>query len=140
LGIGANLNHWRQEDFTLAKQMIRYYKSVRETVQNGALYRLALPAQGNFAANQYVSPDKSQSVLFAFLHSQQFGRSLPPLVLRGLDEKATYAVSKFDGQPLTKTGDSTLKLSGAYLMNHGLRLALTGDYDSTSIKLERTTE
>ena len=27
--------------------------------------------------------------------------------------------------------------SGAYLQNHGLNLRLTGDYDSTSVLLER---
>jgi alpha-galactosidase len=140
LGIGANLNHWQQEDFALAKQMIAYYKSIRETVQNGALYRLALPTQGNLSANQYVAPDKSQSVLFAFLHSQQFGRSIPPVVLRGLDERATYAVSQFDGKTHPKTAGLPPKLSGAYLMNRGLTLALAGDYDSTSIKLERISE
>jgi alpha-galactosidase len=137
LGIGADLNRWKQEDFALAKQMLSYYKSIRETVQNGALYRLALPTAGNFMASEYVSADKSQVVLFAFLHSQQFGRSLPPLLLRGLDEKANYTLARLDAKPQPK--DSTLpwKFSGAYLMHHGIMLPLQGDYDSSAIKLER---
>jgi Alpha-galactosidase len=135
LGIGVNLNRWTTEEFTLAKSMIAYYKSINATVQNGSLYRLALATQGNLSANQYVSPDQSQSVVFAFLHSQQFGRMVPPLLLRGLDENSIYSVSRIDGKPgATK---APLKLSGAYLMNHGIEPELIGDYDSVSFKLDR---
>lgn len=140
LGIGANLNHWTPDDITVAKQMIAYYKSIREIVQNGLLYRLASPAQGNLSANQYVSSDKSESVVFAFLHSQQFGRRLQHLLLRGLDEKTIYQVFQVDGKPGENASPSPLKLSGAYLMNYGIGLKLAGDYDSVSFKLERISE
>jgi alpha-galactosidase len=138
LGIGANLNRWPQADLDLAKQMIQYYKSVRETVQNGSLYRLTQPAEENVSATQYVSRDRLRTVLFAFLHSQRFGRSLPPVLLRGLDEKATYAVAQIVGKP--EAYDETSKFSGAYLMHEGLTLPLRGDYDSVSFKLERVPE
>ena len=140
LGIGSNLNKWQQEDFALAKQMVAYYKSVRATVQNGDLYRLTPPADTNFKAAQYVSPDKSQSVVFAFLHSQQFGRILPALTLQGLDDKATYSVTLYDGKSRPVAPPLPTTLSGAYLMNHGLVLPLTGDYDATSIKLDRVAD
>jgi alpha-galactosidase len=137
LAIGSNLNKWQQEDFALARQMVAYYKSVRDTVQNGSLYRLTPPADTNFKAAQYVSPDKSQSVVFAFLHSQQLGRMLPALTLQGLDEEAIYSVTLFDGKARPRSAPPPGKLSGAYLMNHGVALPLTGDYDATSIKLDR---
>jgi alpha-galactosidase len=140
LAIGSNLNAWQQEDFALARQMVSYYKSIRETVQNGDLYRLTAPSDTNLTASQYVSPDKSQSVVFAFLHSQQFGRMLPALTLRGLDEKANYSVTVFDGKTRPHGVPMPAKLGGAYLMNHGLLLPLTGDYDATSIKLERVAD
>ena len=120
--------------------MVGYYKSIRETVQNGDLYRLSAPSDTNFAASQYVSPDKSESVVFAFLHSQQFGRMLPALALRGLVEKATYSVTVFDGKTRPRGAPLPAKLGGAYLMNHGLLLPLVGDYDATSIKLERVAD
>ena len=119
--------------------MIGYYKSIRETVQNGDLYRLTDPSDGNFKASQYVSPDKSRSVVFAFLHSQQFGRMLPALALRGLDEQATYSVAIFDGKSRSNSPLPS-RLSGAYLMHRGLELPLTGDYDATSVKLERVSD
>jgi len=137
LAIGSNLNRWQQEDFSLAKKMIDYYKTVRATVQNGSLYRLTPPADSNFKATQYVAPDQSVSVLFAFLHSQQFGRNLPALPLRGLDESATYSVSWFDGTDRKAFASLPPALSGAYLMNRGLDLPLHGDYDALSVKLTR---
>ncbi len=140
LGIGANLNRWQTEDFALAKHMISVYKSIRETVQNGALYRLALPTAGNFIASEYVSEDQSQVVLFAFSHSQQFGRSVPPVLLRGLDERAIYTLARLDAKPQPKNSTSPGKLSGAYLMHHGVMLSLQGDYDSTALKLERISQ
>jgi len=79
-------------------------------------------------------------VVFAFLHSQQFGRMLPSLELRGLDEKATYSLTLFDGTSRPRSTPLPAKLSGAYLMNHGLTLPLTGDYDATSVKLERVSD
>jgi alpha-galactosidase len=136
LGIGANLNRWKPEEFSEAQAMVRYYKSIRNTVQNGRLFKLATPEHSNFAANEYVAEDGSQAVLFAFLHSQQFGRSLPLLTFEGLQEEAIYAVHPLEE---TDTGNPQT-LSGAYLMHHGVPLALHGDYDSLSLRLERVSK
>jgi alpha-galactosidase len=133
LGIGANLNHWGAADFELASQMVTSYKKIRSTVQQGNLYRLFSPRQGEFTANQYVSQDGKQSVLFAFLHSQQYLRPAPMVYLRGLEEKAVYRLQRIDDKVAGKADT----LSGSYLMNYGLSLLLTGDYDSTMLILER---
>ncbi|HEV2382291.1 MAG TPA: alpha-galactosidase [Terriglobia bacterium] len=133
LGITANLNNWSEADFALAKQMVDYYKSVRETVQNGDLYRLSSPRESNLTANEYVAADGKQAVLFGFLHSQQFERPAPVIYLRGLDESAQYRVKALDDKLVEKTEVMT----GSYLMHHGLNFALQGDFDSTSVVLER---
>ncbi len=134
LGIGNNLNKWTNEDFDLAAKMIAYYKSIRRIVQQGKLYRLFSPREGELTANQYVSEDGQQSVLFAFLHSQQYGRPAPTVRLRGLDEHGVYHIKSLDPG---KLAEKLATASGAYLQNHGLDLLLGGDYDSTSILLER---
>jgi len=134
LGIGNNLNKWTGDDFTLATKMIAYYKTIRPTVQQGALYRLLSPREGEMTANQYVSQDGKQSVLFAFLHSQQYGRPAARIRLRGLDDRGVYRVKPVDGRKLVEKLETA---SGAYLQNQGLNINLTGDYDSTSILLER---
>ena len=133
LGIGSNLNRWAPADFELATRMVDYYKRIRGTVQEGKLYRLFSPREGSLTANEYVSEEGRQAVLFAFLHSQQSLRSAPTIYLRGLDERALYRLQPMDDKLVEKQET----LSGAYLMNHGLNLRLTGDFDSTSVLLER---
>lgn len=130
LGIGANLNKWTAADDSLATQMIAYYKKIRATVQEGKLYRLLSPRFGELTANQYVSEDGKQSVLFAFLHSQQYRNPAPPIRMAGLDPKAVYRVQ-------TLGASAAEELSGAYLMERGVTVRLTGDYDSGSVLLEK---
>jgi alpha-galactosidase len=133
LGIGNNLNKWKEEDFNLAKKMVAWYKMVRPTIQQGKLYRIYSPREGPVTANQYVSQDGSQAVVFAVLQYQQYGRPYPAIRLRGLDENAVYVVKPIDGKLIEKQTE----LSGAYLMGQGLNFRLTGDYDASAVVLER---
>src|SRR5437763_9323979 len=133
LGIGANLNKWSDEDSKLAKQMIVLDKQIRETVQMGNLYRLLSPRTNDVTANEYVSSDGNQAVLFAFRHSQQYSTTPPPIHWQGLDSRAVYRLESIDG----KLTDKQSELSGAYLMQNGIDLNLRGDYDSTAVLLRR---
>jgi alpha-galactosidase len=133
LGVGGNLNKWTPEEMQAATGFVAYYKRVRSTVQRGALYRLIAPEGSEFSANEYVSTDGRQAVLFAFLHSQRFNTPFPTVFLRGLDEDAVYRVQAIDPGQVQQVGSA----SGAYLMHHGIDLKLRGDYDSTSVVLEK---
>src|ERR1700691_4178133 len=133
LGIGSHLNHWTDADFALASRMVSIDKEIRATVQQGNLYRLFSPREGEFTANQYVSQDGKQAVLFAFLHSQQYLRPMPIVYLRGLDERAVYRIKTIDN----KLGGRLETASGSYLINRGIELGLTGDFDSTMLTLDR---
>jgi len=133
LGIGGNLNKWTDADMSVATRMVALYKQIRATVQDGKLYRLGAPMESNLSAMEYISEDSQQIVVLAFLHSQQFGQSTPVLHLQGLAENAMYAVSTNDN----KLEDQAEKLSGAYLMHHGIQLRLRGDYDASAIKFDR---
>jgi alpha-galactosidase len=133
LGVGGNLNKWTTEEMEAAAKYVGYYKQVRATVQRGSLYRLIAPEGSEVSATEYVSQDGRQAVLFAFLHSQQFGTPFPTVFLRGLDEGAMYKVQAIDPKQVTGTEN----VSGAYLMHHGIDLTLKGDYDSTAVILEK---
>ena len=134
LGIGGNLNHWTEEDGKLATEMVAYYKKVRSTVQEGRLYRLVSPTDDDAAVNEYVSRDGKQAVVFACRHSQQYLRVLPTVRLRGLSPEAVYRIERIDSGRLADTAQT---LSGAALMERGLTFNLRGDFDATSIRLER---
>ncbi|HEY0786297.1 MAG TPA: alpha-galactosidase, partial [Acidobacteriaceae bacterium] len=133
LGIGGNLNHWSDIEMAEAKQMVASYKTVRATVQQGSLYRLMSDPSGHWA-NEYVSRDGAQAVVFAFLHSQQFGEPFPIVHPQGLDPAATYRVKPME--PGRARG-LPQEMSGSAIMGEGLRMWLRGDYDATAIVLER---
>jgi alpha-galactosidase len=133
LGIGANLNRWSADDFAAAAKLIALYKRIRSTVQMGDLHRLFSPRTGDVTANEYVSADGKQAVLFVFRHSQEYNTPVPAIYLRGLDERTIYQIESVDDKLMEKQP----QLSGAYLMRAGLNVVLRGDFDSTAIVLRR---
>jgi alpha-galactosidase len=137
LGVGANLNKWTPSDFETAKQLIAAYKQVRETVQHGALYRLASPRDGSeISVTESVAGNKRQGVLFAFLHSSQMGFPFPRIYLRGLDPQMNYRVTAIAGA-LTK--DSPAVASGSYWMSHGVDVDLRGDFQAAAFRFDSVT-
>jgi alpha-galactosidase len=135
LGIGANLNKWAPEDFATATKMVAEYKSIRETVQRGSLYRLITPEHNSEqSVTESVSRDRAQAVVFAFLHSSRELYPFPRLYLRGLDAQATYRITAVDGK---LAPDTPMSASGAYWMEHGVDVMLRGDFQAAEVKLER---
>jgi alpha-galactosidase len=135
LGIGANLTKWNAENFATAKQMVAEYKTIRETVQRGELYRLISPEHDSEqSVTETVSRDGKQTVAFAFLHSSSDYSPFPRIYLRGLDEKATYSVNAFAGK---LDSDTPTQASGAYWMHHGIDVDLRGDFQAAAFTLTR---
>jgi alpha-galactosidase len=133
LGIGANLNKWTDADSELATNMIALYKRIRRTVQYGALYRILSPRLSDVTANEYVSQDGKEGVVFLFRHSQEYQTPAPTVYLEGLDDNAVYRLEPAYG----KLRDNGELFSGAYLMHHGIDAVLQGDYDSMAVLLHR---
>ena len=135
LGVGANLNSWSPADFATAKKMIAEYKSIRQTVQQGKLFRLVSPLRGSeFAATEYVAQDNSSAVAFAFLHSEQMRYPPPRLYLRGLDANSSYSVHSISGK---LAAGSPAMASGAYWMGHGIDVQLSGDFDAAAFVFQK---
>jgi alpha-galactosidase len=130
LGIGSNLNKFSDADTMLATQMVNLYKRIRETVQFGSLYRILSPRTNDTTANEYVSKDGKEAVVFAFRHSQQYDTKPPTIYLQGLEPRSVYQLEKWDGTMLEK-------VSGAYLRQNGLQVTLRGDFDSTAVLVHR---
>jgi alpha-galactosidase len=143
LAVGSNLNKSTDDELAASKRFVAADKEIKETVQNGALYRLTPATDMDFIANEYIAENGSQVAAFAFLHAQQLGYLQPPLHLTGLDEQAVYKVRVIQTprKPNASIPVGTLTeagtLSGAYLMHHGLDLQLQGDYDSVLYVLDK---
>ena len=137
LGIGANIAKWNDEEMATAKRLIAAYHQVQATIVQGDLYRLISPRNGSeFSATQTVNRDKSQSVVFAFIHSTQEGRGYPLLKLQGLDPKANYALTPIEGAAEKGTPATA---SGAWWMNHGFNMSgrFKGDFLAAAFRLDK---
>ena len=134
LGVGANLNHWAPEDFATARDLISAYKSIRDTVQHGSLYRLVSPRDGSEqSVTESVALDKKQAALFTFLHSSTMGYPFPRVFLRGLDPEMEYRVTSISGK---LAGDTPATASGSYWMSHGVDVELRGDFQAAAFRFD----
>lgn len=137
LGIGTNLNKWADIDYQIARAYIASYKRIRETVQQGDLYRLNRASDADPRwTNLYVAADKSQAALFSLVANTHKLDVMPAIALAGLEPDASYRIESMDGQTLPAT--VPLVASGAYWMHHGLDVTMRGDFQGAGIILTRT--
>ena len=125
LGVGGHLLHWSPEERQQAAHWIALYKEIRPLVQLGDQFRLLSPQQSPFSAVQYLSKDRSEGVLFVFRTHIPEPVMLPPVRLRGLDEKSLYTV---EGEPEPR--------SGLAWMEQGVSVMLS-DFSSTVLRIRR---
>ena len=129
LSIGSNLLKYTDEEIEKCKYYIALYKDIRELVQFGKLYRLKNFRNDGMSANQYVSEDKSRSVLFLCSTATSFfNRQFKTLNLKGLDPNARYRVTM---------GDEVKERSGDYLMNVPLQERLADPLSSQIWMIEK---
>ncbi|HEY9137255.1 MAG TPA: alpha-galactosidase, partial [Terriglobus sp.] len=133
LGIGNNLNKFSDADMALSAKLVSFYKTIRTTVQQGSQFRLQSPLDRDDTQVEYVSPDRSQAVLLAYLHSQRLRVAYPPVRLKFLNPNAMYRVRALD--PAKYVGEQIV--NGSVLMGAGVTLNLRDDYDSTAVVFER---
>lgn len=129
LSIGSNLLEYTDEEIEKCKNYIALYKEIRNVVQFGSLYRLRNSHEHGFFANQYVSRDGSESVLFVTgLANGCFNKQFRSISLKGLDENGIYEIMD---------GDKVIARSGAYLMNHTFDIRLDRPFYNKIVRIKR---
>lgn len=125
LGIGGDLTKYSDEDLEICRKNIAFYKTFRDIVQFGDLYRILDIEKDEVLLNQYVTADKSKSVAFLLANGTRFYKKRMPVCFDGLDSGRNYRLT-IDGK--------TYEKSGAYLMNCGIILQIRGvDYNRVII-------
>lgn len=128
LGIGGDLTKYSDDDLEICRRNIALYKTIRDTVQFGDLYRLLDIEEDEVSLNQYVTADKSKSVAFIVANGTRFYKKRMPVCFDGLDKNKRYRIT---------IGDTAYEKSGAYLMNVGIRMHIRGvDYNKIIIMEE----
>ena len=108
------------------KEQIKFYKSIREVIHKGTMYRLRSPFEGQVTAFDYVSPDKSKVVLFTANVLGEANSKIQYIKLRGLDKDAVY-----------KETESGNCYSGSVLMNLGIKEKYESDFNSRILVFEK---
>lgn len=125
LGLGGKLAGWTDAERAEAAGYVARYREIRRTVQLGRRYRLA-PAAAEYSALCCVAEDGSEAVVFVFAQTVRQDHGDPPLRLRGLDPNARY-----------RDVDTGTEYGGGFLLHHGLKPLLSGDYASALVVLRR---
>ena len=76
------------------------YKSVREVIQLGNLYRLVSPYDDKgIASLMYTDDAKNKAVFFAYKMEHFMNQVVPRVCLRGLDPAKNYRVRELNVRP-----------------------------------------
>lgn len=129
-GYELDLTRFTDEEKEAVKRQVADYKQVRGLVQQGELYRLKSPFEGNETAWMFVSEDKSEALVYYF---RVMAEPHPPrrsLRLQGLNPEYDYIVEGGAEAEGTVYG-------GDRLMNAGLALPYRQqDFESGCFRLK----
>jgi alpha-galactosidase len=106
--VEADLTKWGRKDLKELAGYISLYQEIRPLIQFGDFYRLESPFEGPRASWIFVSPERSQALLFIFqTEPWKRGTKVHPLRLRGLAPLRNYSIEgigKFRGDRLMGVG------------------------------------
>lgn len=136
LGFDIDVHNLSDADFNLCKQAVANYNRLKPVILDGEMYRLVSPYEGNHAAVNYVSEDKTHAVLFAYDLHPRYKEPLFNVKLQGLDPSLVYSVKEINMPEGQKA--ETRTYTGDYLMKTGLPVLTASE--GTSHVLELTAE
>ena len=135
LGFELHPKNLKPEEVAFAKAAVADYKRIRPVVQRGDLYRLVSPYEKPLSAVMYASEKKDAAAVFA-LGLKIKGERVETLRLRGLDPAARYSVKEINrGKALHAALPEAA--TGRELMDAGVEVRLSGDYDSAVFEVVR---
>ncbi len=102
----------------IAKQ-IKYYKSVREIIHKGDMYRLKSPFECNCTAWEFISEDENTVLFSCFTAQAKLYLTENRIRLSGLEQTADY-----------KRREDGKIFNGGVLMNNGILIGELRDFES----------
>lgn len=139
LGMEMHPKTLTEEEKEFSKSAIETYKSIREIVQLGDLYRLISPYENRRTASlMYVNDEKDHAVFFAYQMEHLLRQAVVRYKMNGLDPQKQYILTEINKDINSKrTFKSEDKIiSGEYLMKEGINLPLNREFTSIVIELK----
>ncbi len=136
LGMDMQISHLDKNELKFSKNAIETYKSIKDIVLHGDLYRLLSPYQNDRAALMYITEDQKKALLFNYLLQKGNGGDFTPVYLRGLKPDAKYKLTELNKGNYSRIDDYEGKIfTGRYLMEQGIKFALWNVDESNIILL-----
>ena len=137
LGMEMKPSDLNANELTFAQNAFRLYKdTLRTLVQLGDQYRLISPYEGTgYASQMFVNEAKSRAVFFAYRFETAVNMARPRFRFAGLKPDATYRLKQVNGNGRKNSWEGKA-LTGRFLMQQGIEISLSGEYDSCVILLE----
>lgn len=135
LGFDIKLSDMTADEITYAHSAVDNYRRLQDVIGDGDIYRLLSPYMSQHAATQFVSKDKSHSVVFAFDIYPRFGDKMKYVKFEGLLPDRMYKVQEINLMPGQDTWVKDRSYSGNFLMNVGLDILSNNKLHSRVIEL-----
>jgi alpha-galactosidase len=139
LGMEMQTSTMTEEEKVFSKNAITSYKQIRNTVQQGDLWRILSPYDNhNRASLIYVSPDKNKAVFFAWNLRNFKNNNVEVLYnMLGLDPDKDYTLKEINAptQVAKRIKQEGKSFNGSFLINTGISLPMNADYSSVIIEL-----
>lgn len=138
LGLEMQPKDMTDKELEFSKSAISLYKEIRPLIQFGDLYRILSPYENRrLASLNYVDKEKRSAVFFAYYLEKKVREQHPLFKLKGLNPSVNYRVNEVNKNgKIHFTGENKV-YSGSFLMDVGIPLILSDEYDSTIIKLDK---
>ena len=132
-GMDLDLNKLSAQDKAVCAGAISAYKTIRDVIASGDLYRLEDPHNNYRGALDFVSPDKSRAVVFVFQLQDGQNAAVHP---RGLDSARRYTIHELNPAPgraaLEQEGQT---FTGAQLMCDGILPSCSNALEACVVEL-----
>jgi len=140
LGVELVPSKLTKTETIFSTQAIKLYKSIRQIIQFGRIYRLESPYHGNRASILFISKDEEQAVLFCWGVKYHFGEKFPLLKLPNLLDEQKYLLEEINLEPNQAahcTGHQKT-FSGNFLMHFGLAIDFNREFDSAVFLIQKS--
>ncbi len=138
LGMEMKPSDLNEKEFEFSRNAFALYKEkIRPVVQQGDLYRIISPYDGKgFCSELFITEEKDHAMFFAYKFEQYRNMFVPRFRFAGLDPEATYVLTELNREPngASSHWDGNA-FKGSFLMNQGIEINLTKQYDSRIIEL-----